>query len=328
MGITHLSILNANPEVTIVGVCDKSGFLLDALKKTTSFICYDNYEELVEKQKPQCAVISTPTDTHHAITKHLLDRNVDVFVEKPLAVKYDDALELTVLADKRGIQNQVGYHNRFVSTFSYVKQLLEDEVIGNVFHFYAEVNGPAFVKESRTSWRSKTTEGGGCLLDYGSHLINLINYYFGVPTTIIGSIKKKIFSVDSEDAVFSNLLFNNNITGSLSINWSEQTYRRMSIVITILGKKGKIIVDSQECKIFVNKEDRRQLFKKGWNFKYITELTKPVDFFVRGEEYTRELSYFVGRVNSKPIENNINSFENSTKTSLVIDMILKDAIWS
>jgi len=49
---------------------------------------------------------------------------------------------------------------------------------------------------------------------------------------------------------------------------------------------------------------------------------------VRGEEYTNQLDYFVNRVKSKPIDKNINSFENSIQTSFVIDMIKKDAIWS
>jgi len=328
MGISHLAILNGNPIVKIVGVCDKSGFVLDALKKLTNFSCYDNYEEMLEKQKPECVVISTPTNTHYGITKYFIDKGVDVFVEKPFGLNYINGQELVQLANERGIENQVGYHNRFISTFNYIKKLLGDEGIGNVYHFYAEVNGPAFVKESKTSWRSKTTEGGGCLLDYGSHLINLVNYYFGVPKSVKGSIMKKIFSIDSEDAVYSNLIFDNNLSGNLSINWSEKTYRRMSIVITILGKKGKIIVDNQECKIFMNDENKKEELKKGWNFKYITGLTKPVDFFVRGEEYTNQLDYFVNRVKSKPIDKNINSFENSIQTSFVIDMIKKDAIWS
>ena len=327
MGISHLSILNGNSDVKIVGVCDKSGFVLDALKKLTNFKCYDSYEEMFEKQKPECVVISTPTNTHYGITKYFIDKKVGVFVEKPFGLNYKDGHELTVLANEKRIENQVGYHNRFISTFNYVKKLLEDGIIGNVYHFYSEVNGPAFVKESKTSWRSKTNEGGGCLLDYGSHLINLVNYFFGVPIKVTGSIMKKIFSIDSEDAVFSNLLFNNNVSGSLSINWSEKTYRRMSIVITILGKKGKIIVDTQECKIFSNDENKREELKKGWNFKYITDLTKPVNFFVRGEEYSNELDYFVNRIKIKLVEKNINSFENSIQTSLVIDMIKKDTVW-
>jgi predicted dehydrogenase len=328
MGTTHLSLLNANPVVNIVGVCDKSSFVLDALKKLSGFNCYDSYEEMYESKKPQSVVIATPTSSHHAITKYFIEKAVNIFVEKPFGINYEDGKYLTLLAREKGIENQVGYHNRFVSTFNYVKKLLEEEAIGKINHFYASVNGPAFIKESKMSWRSKTTEGGGCLLDYGSHLINLVNYYFGMPIKVTGSVMKKIYSIDSEDAVFTNLLFSGNLSGSVSINWSEKTYRRMSIVFTILGEKGEIIADSQECRIFLTGDNKKQGLYKGWNFRYITELTKPVKFYIRGEEYSSQLEYFVERSTSNTKELNINSFDNSIQTSLVIDTIRKDAIWS
>jgi predicted dehydrogenase len=328
MGISHLSLLNTNPDVKIVGVCDKSGFVLDAFKKLSNFNCYNSYEELYEIRRPSCVIIATPTNTHFEITKYFVEKGINVFVEKPFGFDYQSGLELTHLAKEKGVENQVGYHNRFVSTFNYAKKILDENILGDIYHFYAEVNGPAFIKESKISWRAKNTEGGGCLLDYGSHLLNLVNYFFGLPVKVTGPIFKKIFSVDSEDAVFSNLVFNNNLSGNISVNWSEKTYRRMSIVITILGKKGKVVVESQECKIYLTEDYKKENLNKGWNFKYITDLTKPVNFFVRGEEYSNQLDYFVSRIKDKPNSKNINSFENSITTNLVIDMIKRDALWS
>jgi predicted dehydrogenase len=328
MGISHLSILNQNENVEIVGVCDKSRIVLDALRKLTSFKCYDDYEELTEKAKPECVVISTPTSTHYEITKFFLKKGVNVFVEKPLSTDYQRAQELTEIAAVKSLHTQVGYHNRFVATFRYVKSLLDEQVLGKAYHFMAEVNGPAFVKESKISWRSKTDEGGGALLDYGSHLINLINYYWDLPIRVTGTIMKRIFSAQSEDAIFSNFIFSNGLTGSISVNWSEKTFRRMSILITILGKKGKLIVDSQECKIFLTEGNKAANLDKGWNFRYITDLAHPVDFFVRGEEYTEQLNHFICGVSGQQKRSNVNSFENSTKTNRTIEMLGKDAVWS
>ncbi len=328
MGISHLSILNQNKNTEIVGVCDKSRLVLDALRRFTSFKCFDDYRGLNEETKPDCVVISTPTSTHYEITKYFLDKGVSVFVEKPFGTDYPGSQELTEIARGRSLYTQVGYHNRFVATFRYVKKLLDQEVLGKMYHFMAEVNGPAFVKESKFSWRSKTDEGGGCLLDYGSHLINLINYYWGLPERVTGTIMKKIYSARSEDAVFSNLVFSNDLTGSISVNWSEKTFRRMSITITILGRNGKIIVDSQECKIFLTEENKPASLSKGWNFRYITGLVQPVDFFVRGEEYTEQLDHFVRGASGKANHSKVNSFEDSIKTNHTIDMLRKDAIWN
>ena len=328
MGISHLSILNGVMDTEVVSICDKGGLVLDAIKKFSHFKYFDDYKELYEKTNPDCVVISTPTNIHYKIVKFFLEKNVSVFVEKPLCNDYKSAYELTELARNKNIQTQVGYHNRFIATFTYIKKLLDLQILGDVYHFTAEVNGPAYLKESKTSWRSRSSEGGGCLLDYGSHLINLVNYYWDLPFEVTGTIFKKLFSKESEDAVFSNLIFPNNLSGNLTINWSEQTFRRMSILITILGKKGKIIVDSQECKIYLMEDYEKENLKKGWNFKYITDFTKPVDFFVRGEEYTYQLNYFINMVKNNYQHGNINSFENSVKTNYVIEMIRKDAVWS
>ena len=165
--------------------------------------------------------------------------------------------------------------------------------------------------------------GGGCLYDYASHVINLINYYFGEPINVSGTVLKKIFSKDVEDAVYSTLNYNGDLEGYLAVNWSDNSYRRMSTKITIFGKRGKIIVDSQECRIYLTYENQEQSLEKGWNIRYITDLTESVAFFVRGEEYSAQLDYFVNNIKNKELEN-INSFSRAAETDKLISHLLKN----
>ena len=99
----------------------------------------------------------------------------------------------------------------------------------------------------------------------------------------------------------------------------------MSTMITLYGKKGKIIVDRQECKVYLKKPNSRFNLEEGWNVLYTTELTKPVWFYLRGEEYSAQIDYFVQRVKSRRILGNINSFESALQTDTVIDMLMNDA---
>ncbi len=122
MGISHLSILNQDENAEIVGVCDKSGFVLDALRKLTSFKCYNDYRELAEKAKPECVVISTPTSTHYEITKFFLERGVNAFVEKPFGTEYQRAQELTEIARERDLQARYAPQPFCCATFKYVKK--------------------------------------------------------------------------------------------------------------------------------------------------------------------------------------------------------------
>ena len=74
-------------------------------------------------------------------------------------------------------------------------------------------------------------EGGGCLFDYASHVINLIQEIIGRPVSAEDARLKKIYSREVEDAVYSVLTLESGLSGILSVNWSDETYRKMSTSI-------------------------------------------------------------------------------------------------
>lgn len=114
------------------------------------------------------------------------------------------------------------------------------------------------------------------------------------------------------------------MSGQLSVNWSDESYRKISVQFAVLGTKGKISTDVQELKIYLKEENERESLKKGWNTKYITDLQQPVDFYLRGEEYSSQVDYFIRQVHEKNTEN-INSFENALWTDHVIEILKEDA---
>jgi predicted dehydrogenase len=319
MGISHLAIINDNPNVQVVGVCDPSPVLLTSFKQLTTFPFYSDYKEMLLKTKPDAVIIATPTQTHFEIASYSLEKGCHVFLEKPFSQNMQEANELIILAKQKSLVNQVGYHNRFISTFKAAKQLQDQGLIGEVYHISGEANGPAVLKASK-NWRTTDKNGGGCLLDYGSHVINLMNFFMGSVLEVKGVVKQNIYSFEVEDFVQALFHFENNVSGTLQLNWSDETFRRMTTTITILGKKGKIIVDSQEIKVFCKFEPENKLFKKGWNTKYITDFTSDIQFFVRGEEYSAQLEYFVRCIKDNSYEN-VNSFVEATKTIATIDKI-------
>lgn len=161
-------------------------------------------------------------------------------------------------------------------------------------------------------------------MDYASHVINLINDILAPVTEVKASILKSIFSSSVEDAVYSLLTLSNNLSGVLSVNWSDETYRKMSTTITVIGTKGKIISDAHELKVYMKHDNALPGYVKGWNIKYITELTEQVDFYLRGEEYSAQIDYFVKAVEGK-VENVINTFKSAWDTDRVIELIKNSA---
>ncbi|TKK70342.1 Gfo/Idh/MocA family oxidoreductase [Ilyomonas limi] len=320
MGISHLSILGAHHDVEVVGVADTSKMVLDVFKKYSSFQVYTDYEEMIEKAKPEAVFVAVPTKYHAPIVKNLLLKGKHVFAEKPLCLSTEEGKDLVELAARKGLINQVGYHNEFIGTFREVKRIIDGGYLGDIFHFTGEAYGPVVVRPKQNNWRSDPAEGGGCLLDYASHVVDLINYILGPVTRVKGTILKSFYSKNVEDSVFTLLELSSKVSGVLSVNWSDDTYRKMSTSITIIGSQGKIICDASELKVHFKTSDCPDNYTKGWNVKYITDLTQSVDFYLRGEEYSDQVDYFIKAIQKK-VPNTINNFESAWKTDQAISLI-------
>lgn len=324
MGLSHAAIVGAHPDVDLRAVCDTSELVLNAMKKYSAVACYTDFGAMLERESLDFVVIATPTKFHYQMVKQALQKGVHVFCEKPFSLHPREGEELSRLAREKKLVNQVGYHNHFIGTFVELKRLLSLNVLGEIYHFRGEAYGPVVVREKGGTWRSKPQEGGGCLYDYASHVLNLIQEIIGSPAKASGSVLKSIYSKGVEDAVYSTLTLKNGVSGILSVNWSDETYRKMSTSITVEGKNGKIICDATEIKIYLKNPVERESLDSGWTIKYITDFAIPVNYYLRGEEYSAQLDYFIANVKQNRL-GQTNTFEKAWLTDTTIDMILKDA---
>ena len=79
-----------------------------------------------------------------------------------------------------------------------------------------------------------STEGGGCLYDYAAHPINLVNWLFGRPEQVSGTVLNSIFSGrGSTTRSIPPSAIADGPSVQLSVNWSDESYRKMSTRITL-----------------------------------------------------------------------------------------------
>jgi predicted dehydrogenase len=212
-----------------------------------------------------------------------------------------------------------------VGAFREVKRLLDLGAIGRVTHMQAEAYGPVVLKAKGSTWRSKRTEGGGCLYDYAAHPLDLLSWYAGAPRAVGGTVLGSVFSEDTEDEVFGTLFYDSGMHAQISVNWSDESFRKMTTRITAVGTAGRIEADRQEVRVYL-REQAPQLegYDRGWNVKYTTELTDPVWFYLRGEEYSAQLDHFVRRIEGDEAEG-LNSFASAAVTDRVLELLTIDA---
>jgi predicted dehydrogenase len=325
MGLSHLAMINAHPDIEVVAIVDSTGYVLDVLQKYTGLKTFKDYQAMLDSTALDAVLIATPTRFHAAMVRAALDKGLNVFCEKPLTLTSEESEELAALAAAKGLVTQVGYHNRFVGAFREVKALLEAGAIGRVTHILAEAYGPVVLKSKGSTWRSQRDEGGGCLYDYAAHPVDLLSWYVGAPIGVGGTVLGSIFSENTEDEVFSTLYYPGNVSAQLSVNWSDESYRKMTTRITITGTAGRIHADRQEVQVYL-RESAPVVpgYEKGWNVRYTTELTENVWFYLRGEEYSAQLAHFARRIQSPGAES-INDFSSAAITDRVLQLLTTDA---
>jgi predicted dehydrogenase len=326
MGITHYSIINTHPQVEIVAIADTSKIILDILSKyIPNLQVYKDYKELLQQAKPDAVLICTPSNLHHEVCSMACELGIHAFVEKPFTANPTQAEELLKRYRQKGLVHQVGYVNRFNDVFTTVKQYAIQGLIGDVLHFKSEMYSSTISKKEETeSWRSFRENGGGATYEMASHAIDLVNYLVGKPDEIIGTNMSQVYSKHVEDIVSSTFLYKNGCSGSLYVNWCDTSYRKPANKLELLGDKGKIIADQHSMKIYLNKDDENTGYKMGWNTVYITDVFKPVPFYVRGYEFTRQLYYFVDTILGKE-NGSMCTFEDGYATQRIIHHLFEDA---
>jgi predicted dehydrogenase len=208
--------------------------------------------------------------------------------------------------------------------FVRARDLVRCGLLGRPLRFRSEMFSRTIIGEQDgEGWRASHATGGGAMYEMASHAIDLVNFIFGPPDRTAGTCLTKVWSRDVEDIVAGSYLYESGLTGSIYVNWSDESYRKPTNRIELFGDRGRLIVDQHGMKIFLSNASPEHGFQAGWNQVYITDVFTSVPFYLRGIEFTAQLCHFVdcirGRASSRC------SFADATAVLSVMDEMFRDA---
>lgn len=298
MGLTHFSIINTHPKVEITAVADTTDVILDMMKKyIPSVNMYSDYKDMLKSGLVDAIIVCTPSSLHYPICRMACEKGIHVFCEKPFTTEPQKAVELADLFESRGLVNQVGYVYRFDPVFRTIKTLLRKNVIGKVSHVFSQFLSDTISKPApEKGWRSKRENGGGATYEMGSHVLDLMEYLFGVPDKVIGSQTGRVYSELVEDICDIQLMYPGDIPVNIHVNWSDYTYRKPMMKLDIHGTKGKIIADLYGYKVFLREADPTNGLEQGWSNVPMNMIPDPTPFYVRGTSFTNQLYAFADAI--------------------------------
>lgn len=167
------------------------------------------------------AIVCTPNHTHFKVSKELIEAGINVLVEKPMCPSLEDAMELKLLAQKRGVKLLVGHHRRFNPFVVATKNNLPR--LGQIVAFDAAwclKKCDEYFEE--TDWRGKKSKGGGVIQINVVHDLDLLMYFLGPLEEVYATeVKKTRQNDDKEDAVeegvILHLTFTNGVKGTMVV---------------------------------------------------------------------------------------------------------------
>lgn len=184
--VFHLPFITAMEEFELTAILERSSE--ESKKKYPSIRVAKSIEELVADDQVELVVITTPNETHVEYASKALKAGKHVVLEKPFTNTTEEAAELIRIAKESGKLLSVYQNRRYVSDFLTIKDLLAQNLLGDIHEFNATYDRfrPQAIPGA---WRESHIPGSGILYDLGPHLLDQVLILFGHPKFITADIR-------------------------------------------------------------------------------------------------------------------------------------------
>ena len=241
----HVVAANNN-SLDIVGVCDIDDSCIEDKMKKFSFLSsvnrYNDYKEMLEKEKPELVAIATESGKHAAIALDCINSGCHVIIEKPIALSLKDADAIIEAAEKNNVKVCACHQNRFNSAIKKIHEALEMDRFGKLMYGTAHIRWARDHEYyDRAKWRGTWEQDGGALMNQCIHDIDLLRWLMGdeIDEVIGMTDRLKHPYIEAEDMGLALIKFKNGSYGIVegTVNIFP---RNLEETLYIFGEKGTV----------------------------------------------------------------------------------------
>jgi len=180
----HIPCLQKNKHVALVAVADVSTKALEQVRSEFGMVAnYTDYRQMYDKERLDAVCICTPNKLHARMTIEALCQGMHVLCEKPMALNADEGRAMADAALKANKILSIAFHYRYKGASRAAKRVVEAGELGDIY--MARVL--ALRRRGIPTWgvfTNKDLQGGGALIDYGVHLLDLALWLMGNPKVV------------------------------------------------------------------------------------------------------------------------------------------------
>jgi predicted dehydrogenase len=294
MGMLHAAIFNALPGSRLAAAAEVSRLHRDVLAQYNPAVkTYAEPGAMLDSGDIDALVIATPVSSHVPLALDSIQRGIPFFMEKPLALTAVQGREVLRALAARPTVNLVGYMTRFVDSFEKSQAILASGCLGHLQRVTATIYVSQLFARGR-GWRyDRKTAGGGCLHAQGSHLLDLLTWYFG-PVARVNAEVMSVYSTEVEDFAHVMLEFRSGLRAWLDSSWSVRSHRTLETTIEVLGDNGNLVVTDDGVSFWLDRP--AGALPAGRTTLTAADLYRGVPIDVAGPQYTREDMAFLNAV--------------------------------
>ncbi|MBO5879157.1 MAG: Gfo/Idh/MocA family oxidoreductase [Clostridia bacterium] len=179
--IAHFPALTKLGDVRIKYACDIIKEKAEAIKNeypTVENVITD-YNVALRDEEVDAVYVLTPNYAHYTITMDALRAGKHVFCEKPITVNYALSCEMAAEAEKQNKILNIGVCNRYQKSVELIHDKIAGGELGNVYHIHISFRHFRSIPGLGGAFTTKSQSGGGVLIDWGIHFLDLALYAIG-----------------------------------------------------------------------------------------------------------------------------------------------------
>lgn len=203
---------------------------------------YSNADDLINDPEVNAIYVATPPNAHAELTIKALKAGKPVYVEKPMALNFEECQHMIQASEKYNTPLFVAYYRRALPGFLKVKELVENGSIGKIrlvnLQLYKSLSN--YKGTNDLPWRvDPKMAGGGHFFDLASHQLDFIDFVFGPVQKVKSIALNQAQNYEAEDVISASFLMPENVLVNGSWCFTVPDFLERD-TIEIIGEKGKI----------------------------------------------------------------------------------------
>jgi len=238
----HATAIGRLEDAELVAACDPQSASRERIAREFDVPTYESASQMLEVEDIDVVCVLTPSGDHAARIVELVRFGKHIVVEKPLALRLEEADEIIAASDRASIRLFVVKQNRFNRPIQALRSALERGRFGKL------VLGTVRVRWCRDQayydaapWRGTWEHDGGALTNQASHHIDMIEWMMGDVDSVQAMIATRLAKIEVEDTGVANIGFRNGALGIVEAT-SATRPKDLEGSLSILGEKGAVVV--------------------------------------------------------------------------------------